>query len=109
MYRALYGETESVKYKRLNHGGRLPSLPATTIVSLKTFFDNLRTVNYSVSLKQLQAETLLIDPVSCKDLEERTLAIRLYCLLKKWDMSYRRGTHKAQLNRHSVDICEDFV
>ena len=48
------------------------------------------------------------DP-STVDLTYKALQSRIYRLLLKWDITYRRRTHKAQNTRFSESICNEFI
>jgi hypothetical protein len=55
----------------------------------------------------MTAECRIIDP-SVLPLLSMAFEGRIYCLLMKWDVSWRRGTHTTQNTRHDVVIMREF-
>lgn len=97
------------KYQRVSGAGRSNLFSKETIKHLKDFVNNTRADSLNVSLRILMAECKRIDKASCIGLKERALAHRLYRLLRKWDIAWRRGTHIAQNTRHKTCVIDEFV
>jgi hypothetical protein len=99
----------SSKKKRLIGAGRKALLPENTRSELKQYVDSRREQDLSVSLRGLIVEAHQIDSVSVGAISDISLRSRLYRLLKKWDVCYRRCTHKAQNTRHCILVITDFL
>jgi hypothetical protein len=74
------------------------------IADLKLFFENSRHEDFSVSLCLMVAQAKLLSPESTLGVSSRALESRIYRFLQKWDVTWRRGMHKAQNTRHNVEI-----
>jgi hypothetical protein len=74
---------------------------------LKCFYDDKRKLNESVGTLHLRNEACKLDPISM-EVNSYTLRMRIYCLFKLWNVSYRRATHKAQNTKHCKLVIEDF-
>jgi hypothetical protein len=99
----------SANKKRGPGGGRKGILPLAVTQELKKYFDARRELDLSVSLRGLIVECFRIDPVSASASTPIALRNRLYRLLKKADISYRRSTHKAQNTRHCMIVINHFL
>jgi transposase-like protein len=93
---------------RKTGGGRKCIFQAQTISDLKGFFDEARESDLSINIRVMMAQAKLLDPVECSYITETALQHRVYRLLRKWNVSWRRGTHKAQNTRHSAKVMRDF-
>jgi hypothetical protein len=81
--------------KRFAGGGRKSIFPDTTLIKMKEFFDKKRSENLSVTVQLIAVETRKVDPVSCDALKDDALQMRIHCLLKRWEISWRQSTNKA--------------
>jgi transposase-like protein len=97
-----------VELSRKLGAGRKNCFPDRLIADLKTFFEKSRDEDYSVSLRLMVAQAKLLSPTIALGVSTRALESRVYRLLQKWDVTWRRGTHKAQNTRHNVDVLNDF-
>jgi DDE superfamily endonuclease len=95
--------------RRGEGGGRKCSLSGELIVDLKGVFDALRDEDYGVSLRIMVTELRRLSPASVIGCSESAINSRVYRLLRKWDNTWRRGTHKAQNTRHSSEVIGDFL
>jgi transposase-like protein len=95
-------------YTRFYGGGRRNKFSNATIAHLKEFFDNKRKNNFSVALKTITREVKRVDPDNCEGESRRAIDMRVGRLLKRWDKTRRRCTHKAQKTRLSDAVMEDF-
>ncbi len=89
-------------------GGRKNLFPEELIADLKLFFENSRDEDYSVSLRLMVAQAKLLSPTVTAGVSTRAIEYRIYRLLQKWDVTWRRGTHKAQNTRHDLVIEQEF-
>jgi transposase-like protein len=106
----LHKHISSSKKQRFRGGGRKNDLPIETQLILKNYVDELRDQDLSVSLRGLTSEFhRVVAPVSEVCLSTVAVRSRLYRLLKSWNCSYRRKTHKAQGTRHCVCVITDFL
>ncbi len=88
--------------------GRKNSFSSELIAGLKTFFENSRDEDFSISLRLMVAQAKLLSPTLSSDVSTRALESRIYRLLQKWDVTWRRGTHKAQNTRHNIEVQNDY-
>ena len=86
-------------------GGRKCKFSDELIAALRTFFENSRDEDFSVSLRLMVAQAKLLSPVATDGVSSRAIESRIYRLLQKWDVIWRWGMHKAQ-NRHNNIIRE---
>jgi hypothetical protein len=56
----------------------------------------------------MRREIKKFDSESLDGLNENTIRVRIWRLLKVWNQSWRRATHKAQNTRHCKSIINDF-
>ncbi len=84
-------------------------LSARLVVELKVFFDSLRDEDFGVSLRIMVTELRRLSPEAIDGCTEGSINSRVYRLLRKWDNTWRRGTHKAQNTRHTTEVIEDFL
>jgi transposase-like protein len=98
----------SAHFARYPGGGRNPAFPKETLQKIKDFYDTKRENGEAVSMLQLRLEAQYIDPTACGKLTECALRNRLFRLLRRWNISWRRSTHQAQGTRHSEKVIEDF-
>jgi hypothetical protein len=98
---------KSGNFTRCPGGGRSNSFSPSTIKELKLFYDNKRQLNESVGMIHLRNQAKKIDP-DCAVLCDNALRMRIWRLFRKWNVSYRRATHKAQGTRHCVNVIRDF-
>jgi hypothetical protein len=54
------------------------------------------------------AQAKLLSPAATSGVSTRALESHIYCLLQKWDVTWRRGAHKAQNTWHNVEIDNDY-
>jgi transposase-like protein len=97
-----------VEFSRKLGAGRKSTFSAELIADLKVFFEKRRHEDFSVSLRLMVAQAKLLSPESTLGVSTRALESRIYRLLQKWDVTWRRGTHKAQNTRHNVEIQSDY-
>ncbi len=88
--------------------GRKCSFSEELIADLKKFFDTSRDEDFAVSLRLMIAEVRLLSPTTTSGLTNSVLEARIYRLLQKWNVTWRRGTHKAQNTRYSQVIIDDY-
>lgn len=98
----------SNKKQRLTGGGRKSEFGATLVQNLKAYFDARRDDNLPVSVRLLIAEAKRLDKVSVNALTYGSQRQRMHRLLNRWDVTWRRGTHKAQNTRFASKIIDDF-
>lgn len=98
----------SVKYRRLTGAGRHVIFSSLTIAHLKKYVDDHRSIHLPVSLQSIHHQLIKFDPNSVVGVSEAAITHRLYRLLKKWNISWRRKTHTAQNTRHCQDVIEEF-
>ncbi len=89
-------------------GGRKSKFSDELIAALRTFFENSRDEDFSVSLRLMVAQAKLLSPVATDGVSSRAIESRIYRLLQKWDVTWRRGTHKAQNTRHDIEKEREF-
>jgi hypothetical protein len=106
---AVHRRINSARKKRLGGGGRKLLLTEHLRTQLKLYVDGRREMDLSVSLRGILVEAYRIDPVSVDLVSQIALRSRLYRLIRSWDISYRRCTHKAQNTRHCVLVIADFL
>jgi hypothetical protein len=100
----------SAKKKRLPGAGRKQILCLVVQGRLKTYFDDYREQDLSVSLQCILSEYVrLLGPVSAAALSPQVLRMRIYRLFRSWDLSYRRKTQKAQNTRHCTVVMANFI
>jgi transposase-like protein len=93
--------------RRVAGGGRKCLLSARLVAELKGFFDSLRDEDFGVSLRIMTTELRRLSPEAVDGCTEGSINSRVYRLLRKWDNTWRRGTHKAQNTRHTTEVIED--
>jgi hypothetical protein len=83
---------------------------------LKVFYFEQRSLTISVSVMQWRIHARNIneaevDATLSTNNEQPNHAIkqRVYRLLKTWNQSWRRGTHRAQNTRYEISIQNDFT
>jgi hypothetical protein len=74
----------------------------------KKKIEKSRDEDFSASLRLMLAQTKLLSPAATSGVSTRALESHIYCLLQKWDVTWRRGTHKAQNTWHNVEIENDY-
>ena len=103
-------------YSRVNskHYTRLPGLvnqrsySKKLIEHLKNFYDQKREKNEAVGIKTIRREIYRVDPKSLVGVTDNATRVRIWRLLKAWNISWRRATHKAQNTRHCKEVIADF-
>jgi transposase-like protein len=100
--------TRRVELCRQAGAGRKCLFSDKLIAELKDFFEKSRDEDFSISLRLMMAQAKLLSPETTLMVANTALESRIYRLLRKWDVSWRRGTHKAQNTRYSSEIMEDF-
>jgi DDE superfamily endonuclease len=78
------------------------------IADLKKFFENSHDEDFSVSLRLMVAQAKLLSPTVTEGISNRTIISRIYRLLKKWDVTWRRETRIAQNTRHILEVEDEF-
>jgi hypothetical protein len=99
----------SIKKKRVVGGGRKALTEQSIIQKLKDFVDDRRGRDLSVSKQLVVAEWRRVDPVGIRPLSQDAIRSRVRRMFRKWGLSYRRGTHKAQNTRYCILVISDFV
>ena len=97
------------KAHRIGGGGRKCKLRPETIESLKSFFDEYRAKNFTINIRLMLAQVRRLEPTvlqTCSS--EYALRHRIYRLLAKWNITWRKGTHQAQNTRHTSKLMRDF-
>ena len=64
--------------------------------------------NEAVGIKTIRREILKVDPKSLVGVTDNATRVRIWRLLKAWNISWRRATHKAQNTRHCKQVIADF-
>jgi transposase-like protein len=67
------------------------------IANLKDFFEKSRDEDYSNSLRLMMTQAKLLSPETSLMAAVTALESRIYRLLKKWDVSWRRGLMKLKI------------
>lgn len=98
----------SSKNKRLSGAGAPPLFNDETVSQIRELYDNQRSKTWSVSTYLLMIEAMKVAPEACSYLTDHAIRCRVHRLLNKWDIAWRRGTHKAQNNRFDAQVVADF-
>ena len=82
----------------------------STILHLKSFVDTTRDDSNNVSLHNAMIAVMQFDETT-RNLTYKAISNRIYRLLGKWGISYRRRTHLAQnsTTRNTAEVCADFI
>jgi transposase-like protein len=99
----------SSRRHRISAGGRKALFDAELIRKLKVWAEDRRKENKTVSMMLLRLEAKKLAPSIYDDASDYAIRHRIYRLLKKWEFSYRRKTHKAQNTRICTQVKESFV
>lgn len=99
-----------LKAKRvsLTSDGRNNKFKKETVLHLRRYIDITRAENLTVSMRGCIIVVKKFD-VSTKELTYKSISSRIYRLLGKWGISYRRRTHKAQRTRFNQEVVYDFI
>lgn len=106
--RKLVERNTSNKKQRLTGGGRTTEFSMELVSGLKAYFDARRDDNLSVSVRLLIIEARRLDPEACEALTYSAFRQRIHRLLNRWDVTWRRSTHKAQNTRFASKVIDDF-
>jgi Ni/Co efflux regulator RcnB len=105
-------ERKERKRKMVAHrkegGGRKCKFSRLTIDTLKGFFDDSRERDTAVDIHVMIAQARLIAEEECSLATTIGVQHRIYRMLKKWNVSWRRGTHQSQNTRYSTKVIRDF-
>jgi transposase-like protein len=104
----LRDSSKGVRVTREVGGGRKCKFSDELIADLKQFFENSRDEDFSVSLRLMVAQAKLLSPTVTTGISSRAIESRIYHLLKKWDVTWRRGTRIAQNTRHILEVEDEF-
>jgi transposase-like protein len=89
-------------------GGRKSKFPTEINNALKFFFDTFRENDFTVDIRLMMAQAKSLDPEGCATISDTALRFRVYRLMKSWNVSWRKGTHKAQNTRHTAKKMREF-
>jgi transposase-like protein len=89
-------------------GGRKCKFPMEINDGLKLFFETFRENDFTVDIRLMMAQAKSLDPEGCAAISDTALRFRIYRLMKHWNVSWRKGTHKAQNTRHTAKKMREF-
>lgn len=93
---------------RTNGGGRKSKFSDSVVAGLKKFFDEFRSNDYTIHIRLMVSQARLLDP-TLSDVGDVALRQRIYRLMTgTWNISWRKGTHKAQNTRHTARLMRGF-
>jgi transposase len=110
--RKIYKRLKSTKRRRIKVGGRPTMLPQDFLDKLHIVLLHRRANNLSISLNLVRVEARRLDPGIIERVGESAFNHRIYRMMRKWGLSYRRRTTtcKAPQNvRNTLSVKEDFV
>jgi transposase-like protein len=84
-----------VELRRRAGAGQKCLFSTKLIADLKDFFEKSLDEDFSISLRLVMAQAKLLPPETTLMVANTALESRIYRLLKKWDVSWRRGTHRG--------------
>jgi hypothetical protein len=97
----------SKDFRRLPGGGSKPLVSDEDINSLKQFYIEQRETDFPITMPILVCELMSMNPIY-NNMEYSVISQRILRLLHKWQLSYRKGTHKAQNTRFRFKVMKDF-
>lgn len=104
----IIARNHSSKMKRLSGAGAPSLFNKNTVDKMRELYDFRRQKTWSVSTYLLMIEAMKVAPECCSYLTDHAIRCRVHRLLNKWDITWRRGTHKAQNNRFDAQVVADF-
>jgi transposase-like protein len=89
--------TRRVELCRQAGAGRKCLFSDKLIAELKDFFEKSRDEDFSISLRLMMAQAKLLSPETTLMVANTALESRIYRLLRKWDVSWRRGLIRLKI------------
>jgi Transposase len=96
----VYRRLQSVNRHRFNAGGRPTLLTSEFLTRIKTVIQERRNANLSVSMQIVRRESRKIHPTLFDNIAETAFNHRMYRMMKKWELSYRRKTTVAKVSQY---------
>lgn len=93
---------------RLKGGGRKAIMSRGLLQQLRGFVVEMRNDEYPLDMETMICQAQLFDPECKKDCNDDAFRQRMYRVMNGFRLSYRRGTHKAQIKRLYGKAMKDF-
>jgi hypothetical protein len=85
-------------------------IPQAYLDQIKAYIDHRRSQNLGVTIHLIRINARKIDPTIFDNIPTSVFNHRMYRMMRKWEISYRRKTTKVPQNtRHSEDIKTRFI
>jgi transposase-like protein len=110
--RVAYRRLQSTNRSRFRPGDRPPLLPAKFLSALHKVLLHRRANNQTVSMDKVLIEAKKLDPGVVDRVGPSAFTHRMYRMMKKWHLAFRRGTTNAKVpqnTRHSTELIKEFV
>jgi hypothetical protein len=108
----LYRRLNSNHRSRAKAGGRPTLFNEEFLSKIKTIIDDRRRQNLGVQMSIIRNEARKIDPQHFDRIAETAFNSRMYRMMKKWEISFRRRTTTAKVpqnTRHVETVTQEFV
>jgi DDE superfamily endonuclease len=107
-----YRQLHATNRHRFNTGGHPTLFTTEFLACLKQVIEDRRNNNLSVSMHIVRIESRKIHPTVFEHIAETAFNHRMYRMMKKWEISYRRKTTTAKVaqnTRHYEEIKSEFL
>jgi hypothetical protein len=108
----VFRRLSSTNRHRFKAGGRPTLFTEDFLSKIKKVVDNRRAANLSVSMHIIRLESRKLHPTIFDKIAETAFNQRMYRMMKKWDVSWRRKTTNAKVaqnTRHTQEVKAEYL